>query len=74
MRGVIDRKGEQFAFVQGATLYTLDGEATGHIQGEFVLDLAGNPMWRIVGDALYTLDQSETIGYLSSPRPSLYDE
>ena len=66
MRGLIDRKGEQFAYFEGTTLYTLDGEPTGHIEGEFIVDLAGNPMWRIVGDAVYALDSSETIGYMGS--------
>jgi hypothetical protein len=73
MRGIVDRKGEQFAFVQGNMLYTLDGEPSGHIQGEFVVDLAGQRIWRIVGDAIYSLDGNETIGYLGGERPSDYD-
>jgi hypothetical protein len=44
----------------------LDGDPTGRIEGEFIIDLVGNPMWRIVGDAVYTLDGSETIGYIGS--------
>jgi hypothetical protein len=73
MRGVLDRKGEQFAYLQGNILFTLDGEATGKIQGDFVLDMAGKQTWRIVGDGLYSLDGSETIGYFSGERPSDYD-
>jgi len=64
MRGLIDRKGEQFAFFEGNVLYTLDGDATGHIEGDFIVDLAGNPIWRIVGDAIYALDGSESVGYM----------
>ena len=66
MRGLIDRKGEQFAYFEGPNLYTLDGEATGRIEGEYIVDMAGNPIWRIVGDAVYALDSSETIGYMGS--------
>lgn len=73
MRGIVDRKGEQFAYLQGKTVYTLDGEPTGHVEGEFIIDLAGNRMWRLVGDGIYALDGSETIGYLSSERRSEYD-
>lgn len=73
MRGIVDRKGEQFAYLQGGILYTLEGEPTGQIQDEFVVDLAGNRMWRIVGDAIYALDGAETIGYLSGERPSAHD-
>jgi hypothetical protein len=73
MRGIVDRKGEQFAYVQGKTVFTLDGEATGEIVGEFIVDLVGNRRWRLVGDGIYALDGSETIGYLSSERPSPYD-
>lgn len=71
-RGLIDRKGEQFAYLQGNVLYTLEGEATGRIEDHFVVDTAGNRMWRIQGDAVYSLDGNETIGYFSSPAPADY--
>lgn len=73
MRGILDRKGEQFAYVQGNILYTLADEPTGQIEGEFVVDLAGNRRWRIVGDGIYSLDGAETIGFFSAERPSNYD-
>jgi hypothetical protein len=66
MRGIIDRKGEQFGYVIAGRLFTLDDEVSGQLQGEFIIDLAGNPVWRIVGDGIYSLDGSETIGYLTS--------
>jgi len=72
MRGLIDRKGEQFAYFEGLTLYTLDGEPTGRIDGHLIVDLAGNPMWRVVGDAVYALDSSETIGYIGSELSDSY--
>jgi hypothetical protein len=68
MRGLIDRKGEQFAYLQGSMLYTLDGEQTGRLEGEFVLDMAGNKIWRIVGDAVYSLDGMESVGYFGSEK------
>jgi hypothetical protein len=46
----------------------MDDEPSGHIEGQLVIDLAGNPVWRIVGDGLYSLDGMETIGYISSGR------
>jgi hypothetical protein len=66
MRGLIDRKGEQFAYFDGNTLYTLQGEPTGRLQGDFVVDLGGNRMWRVVGDGVYSLDSQETIGFIGS--------
>jgi hypothetical protein len=66
MRGLIDRNGEQFAYLQGSTLYTLEGEATGRQEGEYIVDLSGKRMWRIVGDAVYSLDGMESIGFFSS--------
>jgi hypothetical protein len=68
MRGLIDRKGEQFAYLLGNVLYTLDGEVSGRLEKPFIVDLAGNKIWRVVGDGVYTLDGTETIGYLSATR------
>ncbi|MDT8307514.1 MAG: hypothetical protein RRC07_16395 [Anaerolineae bacterium] len=65
-RGLIDRKGELFAYLRGDTLYTLDDELTGTLQDGFIVDTAGNRVWRVEGDALRTLDGSETIGFLGS--------
>ncbi len=66
MRGLIDRKGEQFAYIVGNVVYTLDDEPTGRLEDNFILDLAGNQRWRVNGDGIYSLDNSETIGFLSS--------
>ncbi|VAW32198.1 hypothetical protein MNBD_CHLOROFLEXI01-2517 [hydrothermal vent metagenome] len=73
MRGLIDRKGEQFAYLQGDTLFTLDGEATGRLRDGFIEDMGGNPIWRVVGDGVYTLNSSETIGYFGDERSDQYD-
>lgn len=68
MRGLIDRKGEQFAYLQGSVLYTLEGEATGRRDGDFIVDMAGKRVWRVIGDAVYSLDGMESIGYFSSEK------
>ena len=68
MRGLIDRKGEQFAYLIGNVLYTLAGEVSGRLEKSFIVDVAGNKIWRVIGDGVYTLDGSETIGYLSTER------
>jgi len=70
MRGLIDRKGEQFAYLEGDILFTLDGEPTGRLQGDYIVDLGGKRIWRIVGDGVYSLDGSESIGFFSTPVPS----
>lgn len=69
MRGLIDRKGEQFAYFVGNTLYTLDDEPTGRLEQKFIVDLSGNRMWRVVGDGVYSLDGMETIGFIGSEVP-----
>lgn len=73
MRGLIDRKGEQFAYLQGKTLFTLDGQPTGYLRGDFIEDLAGTRLWRVVGDGVYSLDGSETIGFFGAERDDRYD-
>ena len=69
MRGLVDRKGEQFAYFIGNTLYTLEDELTGRLEGSFIVDMSGSRMWRVVGDGVYSLDGMETIGYISSETP-----
>ncbi|KPK13663.1 MAG: hypothetical protein AMJ56_01325 [Anaerolineae bacterium SG8_19] len=68
-RGLLDRKGELFAYLEGNVLYTLDGEVTGRLEGNYVVDTAGNQIWRILNDGVFTLDGNEAIGYFSSWTP-----
>jgi hypothetical protein len=68
-RGLVDKKGELFAYVQGDQVYTLDYELTGRIKGDVVVDLGGKPVWRVFGDGVYTLDGVEPVGFLSSEGP-----
>lgn len=72
-RGLIDPKGELFAYAYGNTLYTLEDEVTGRIEGDFIVDMEGNPMWRLHGDAVYDLERGEPIGYFGEERPDDYD-
>lgn len=73
MRGIYDRKGEQFAYLLGSTLYTLEDTPTGYLRQEFIVDLHENPIWRIVGDGLYSLDSAETIGYIGAEKSTNLD-
>ncbi len=70
MRGLIDRKGEQFAYLEGTILYTMEGEPTGRLEGDFIVDLGGKRVWRVVGDAVYALNGAESIGYFGSTMPT----
>lgn len=73
MRALIDAKGEVFATLRGKTLYTLDDEPTGRIEGEFVVDLSGKPIWRISGDGVYTIEGFRHVGYFGSEMPEAYE-
>ena len=64
MRSLTDKKGEQFAYLENNVLYDMDGVATGSLEGDFIVDLIGNRIWRVVGDCVYTKDSSESIGFL----------
>lgn len=68
-RGLIDRKGELFAYLEGGVVYTLDGDPTGRLEGDYVVDMVGNRVWRIDGDGVFKLDTGEAIGYLSGRTP-----
>lgn len=69
-KGLHDRKGELFAYLEGDVLFTLDGEATGRLQGDYIVDMVGKRIWRVYNDGVYSLDSSEAIGYFSTDAPS----
>lgn len=69
MRGIVDRKGELFAYVVGDRLYTLEREPSGYVQENYVVDLAGERVWRRIGDGLYTLSGMEPVGFMTEDRP-----
>jgi hypothetical protein len=70
-RGLHDRKGELFAYLEGGRLYTLDGELTGRLEGDFIVDVAGNRIWRVYSDGVYSLDALRPIGYFSDETPDV---
>jgi hypothetical protein len=72
MRGLMDKQGEQFGYLQGNTLYNMDDEPTGYLEGNHITDLAGNKVWRVVGDGVYKLGGDEAVGYFSSEVPDSY--
>lgn len=73
MRGLMDVNGEQFAYLEAGTVYTLDGEPTGRLQGSYIVDLAGNKIWRKIGDGIYSVSGNETIGYLTEEKPDDFE-
>ena len=68
-RGLYDRKGELFAYLEGNLLHNLDGDATGRLKGKFIVDMAGKSIWRVFGDGVYKLDTMEAVGYFGSRAP-----
>jgi hypothetical protein len=70
-RGLHDRKGELFAYLEGGRLYTLEGELTGRLEGDFIVDVAGNRVWRVYSDGVYSLDALRPIGYFSDETPDV---
>lgn len=72
-RGIVDNKGEQFAYVEGDTVFTYEGEASGRLGKNYIYDLADNRVWRVVGDGIYTLDGNQPIGYImAAPSQSVW--
>jgi hypothetical protein len=68
-RGLLDLKGELFAYLEGGVLYSLEGEPTGRLEGEYIVDMVGNRIWRVYNDGVYSLDSMEAIGYFSTTAP-----
>ncbi|MEM7333120.1 MAG: hypothetical protein AAF490_13605 [Chloroflexota bacterium] len=65
-RGIVDKKGEQFAYLEGDILFTIEGERSGRLGKSYIFDLANNKVWRVVGDGIYTLDGNQSIGFIMS--------
>ncbi len=73
MRGLIDNKGEHFANLEGDRLYTLDGELSGYLRGDAIVDLNGSEVWMVIGDGVYMPDGIQQVGYFGAERSSRYD-
>jgi hypothetical protein len=69
-RGLLDTKGELFAYLEGDRLFSLDGEWTGRLAGNYIVDTEGNRVWLVQKDGVYTLNGDRAIGYLSSRSPA----
>lgn len=69
-RGLLDTKGELFAYLEGNTLYSLEGDVTGRLEGSYILDTAGNRVWLVQKDGVYSLDGGRAVGYFGSRGPS----
>jgi hypothetical protein len=67
-QGLFDRKGEAFAYLSGNRLYTLDDEYTGRLEDDYIVDVAGNRIWRVYDDGVYSLDSMRPIGYFGEIR------
>ncbi len=65
-RGISNRDGEVFGYLQGNRIYDLQGQQTGVVQGQVVYDLEGARQWLLDGDALLDL-KGNVIGYLGAP-------
>ena len=62
-RGIYDRDGEIFGYLDGERIYDLNGNQTGIGRGQVVYDLEENRRWLLDGDAL--LDpRGNVVGYL----------
>lgn len=72
-RGLMDKNGELFGYLYGGTLYTLDDEPTGRVEGDYIVDMEGNRIWRLHGDGVYTLEDFEPVGYFGEERPDDYE-
>lgn len=70
-QGLHDPKGELFAYLEGSVLYTLEGEATGRLEGGYIVDTTGNRIWRVEGDGVYSLETGQAVGYFSSSSPGI---
>jgi len=67
-RGIYNREGELFGYLEGTRTYDLDGNLTGEVRGHTVYDLNDERHWVIDGDAL--LDpHGNVLGYLGERVP-----
>mgnify|MGYP005832663237 CR=1 FL=1 len=64
-RGIFDRHGEVFAYLEGDRVYDLEGAQIGYRREQAIYSLSGELLWRIEGDGVYA--GGENIGYLGSP-------
>jgi len=51
-RGIYDRKGEMFGYMDQEIVYDLDGNRIGVVHGKLVHDVNDAPMWLLDGAAI----------------------
>ena len=69
MRGMYNRDGELFGYLQGSRIYDLDGVQTGVVRGRVIFDMNGDRRLRIDGDALLDI-RYNVVGYLGDRVPA----
>jgi hypothetical protein len=67
-RGLYDRSGEVFAYLDGTRVYDLDSRQIGELRGQVIYDLDDERHWLVDGDALLDL-RGNVIGYLGESTP-----
>ena len=70
-RGLHDPKGELFAYLEGNVLYTIEGDATGRLEGGYIVDMAGSKIWRVDKDGVYSIETGHAVGYFGSSSPTI---
>lgn len=69
-QGIYDTQGELFGYLDGDTVYDLNGGLTGEIRRDkkrrAIYSLDGEKIWHLSGDGVFSL-KWEPIGYLGSP-------
>jgi hypothetical protein len=64
-RGIYDRHGEVFAYLEGDRVHNLEGEQVGYRRGQVIYSMSDEKIWTIEGDGLYA--DGGAIGYIGSP-------
>ena len=67
-RGLYDRSGEVFGYLDGTRVFDLDSRQIGELRGRVIYDLEDERRWLVDGDALLDL-RGNVIGYLGEPAP-----
>jgi hypothetical protein len=67
-RGMYDRGGELFGYLEVTRVYDLDGQQIGELRGRVIYDQEDERRWLVDGDALLDL-RGNVIGYLGERDP-----
>ncbi|MBI5957608.1 MAG: hypothetical protein HY866_02665 [Chloroflexi bacterium] len=67
-RGMYDRDGELFGYIDGVRVYNRQGDLIGEMRGQAIYDLQEERRWLLDRDALLDL-RGNVIGYLGARVP-----